>query len=136
MDAVGNPIDIRSLGAGPLENAMERDDAPGVEINSRAPDCLDIWLQHFVSFRRSRRPDHARFAKDDCRVGTSAPEPVKDLPIDLRKSGDRRPAARACQSVPDIVDANLYGNQLGLLAMTSIPTAAEDPRWYSPKYLC
>jgi hypothetical protein len=38
--------------------------------------------------------------------------------------------------VPDIVDANLYGNQLGLLAMTSIPTAAEDPRWYSPKYLC
>ena len=47
MDAVGNPIDIRSLGAGPLENAMERDDAPGVEINSRAPDCLDIGLQAF-----------------------------------------------------------------------------------------
>jgi hypothetical protein len=81
VDGRHRAIDIRSLGAGPLENTMQR--ATPLALKSTAERRTASTYGFNISFPSAGpEPDHARFAKDDCRVGTSAPEPVR-IPIDL-----------------------------------------------------
>ena len=115
MHTIGRPFDVRPLRPGLFENAMKRNNASHAEVDGGFLNRRNIRLKHLVPFLRRRRPNGAWLTKNDRCFWARSLQPPEDVRIDLAKFLNGGSFAGARQPMPDVVDSNLYGNQLRLV---------------------
>jgi hypothetical protein len=91
---------------------MKRNHASHLEVGTNFADGRDVWLELFVPLRVGGRPNYGRLAKDNRYSRAFLPEAFKDIRIHLAKFLNRCATPRMVKPMPNVVDPDLYGNQV------------------------